>query len=69
MRELNGFTLIDWMAVMERATENHHVSTSTFFLFEVLKLKTPIHLYARPNEDGLRGISNLNQSFDYIAHY
>jgi len=67
MRPLNCFTVVDWMGVMELAKENHHVSTSTFFLFEILKLNTPTYIYPRPNEDGLRGISNLKPSFNYIA--
>ncbi len=57
MREINGYSVIDWCGVMELAAENHHVSTSTFYLLHMLGLDAIV--YARPNEDGLRGISQL----------
>lgn len=57
MREIDGFSVIDWCGVMELAAENHHVSTSTFYLLHMLGLDAKI--YPRPNEDGLRGISQL----------
>ena len=65
MREMHGYPLLDWTLVIKLAQENHHISTSTFFIMEFLKLETPIYLYPRPNEDGLQGISKLNPSFNY----
>jgi hypothetical protein len=65
MREINGYSVIDWCGVMELATENHHVSTSTFYLLHMLGLDAKI--YSRPNEDGLRGISQLIPMTKLIA--
>lgn len=66
MVDVPGYTVCDWAMVMLLAKENHHVSTSTFFLLEALKdYRGKIFIYARPNEDGLRGISKLNPSFHY----
>lgn len=70
MYEIPGFTPIDWAFVMLNARENHHVSTSTFFILQALwnkyKFTSPVFIYPRPNIDGLRGISQLNPSFNYI---
>lgn len=66
MREVQGYTLLDWTFLIKLAQENHHISTSTFFIMEFLKLKTPVYMYPRPNLDGLQGISKLNPSFNYI---
>jgi hypothetical protein len=57
MRNIEGFSVIDWCGVMELASENHHISTSTFYLLHMLNLDAKI--YPRPDEDGLRGISQL----------
>jgi hypothetical protein len=69
MREVPGFTLLDWTPIMLLAKEHHHVSTSTFYMLEGLKdmhdKNIPIYLYPRPNLDGLQGISKLNPSFKY----
>lgn len=65
MREIPGYTLLDWALAIKMAQENHHISTSTFFIMEFLKLKTPVYIYPRPNKDGLQGISKLNPSFKY----
>jgi hypothetical protein len=69
MENIPGFTLIDWFVVMMNAEENHHVSTSTFYLLEAMhnhySFLTKIKIYPRPNLDGLRGISQLNPSFKY----
>lgn len=70
MQEIKGYTMIDWWLLMSNALENHHVSTSTFFIlqemFRVLEFQySQIFIYPRPNEDGLRGISQLKPSFEY----
>lgn len=57
MRAISGYSVIDWCGVMELAAENHHVSTSTFYLLHMLGLDAKI--YPRPDEDGLRGVSQL----------
>lgn len=67
MREIPGFTLIDWHLVILYAKENHHVSTSTFYLMQAIKNKfhfdSRVIVYPRPNEDGLRGISKLYPTY------
>jgi len=66
MGDIPGYNVMDWAPIMLLAKENHHVSTSTFFILEALKdYKGKIFIYARSNEDGLRGISKLNTSFSY----
>lgn len=71
MRDIPGFTLLDWYQVMLLAEEHHHISTSTFFMLEFMKeihdKNVPIYMYPRPNIDGLQGISKLNPSFEYIS--
>lgn len=67
----NSFTVIDWWEHIKSAKENHHVSTSTFFLMQAIKNKfpewnSPCYIYPRPNEDGLRGISQLHPDFNLI---
>lgn len=68
MREIPGFTLIDWYMVILNAKENHHVSTSTFYLMQAIAnkfdFKSKVLLYPRPNNDGLQGISKLIPSFE-----
>lgn len=64
-------TLIDWSYRIYAAKENHHVSTSTFFLMQAIKNKypkwnAPCYIYPRPNVDGLRGISQLKPDFNLI---
>jgi hypothetical protein len=67
MDETPGFTLIDWYVVILNAKENHHISTSTFFLMQAIANKfhfnSEVFIYPRPNEDGLQGISKLIPSY------
>jgi hypothetical protein len=69
MSEIKGFTLIDWYGVILQAKEFHTVSTSTYFLCQAIhnkyQLDTPVYIYPRPNEDGLRGISKIPADFNY----
>jgi len=68
MYDVPGYNVLDWAPIMKLAKENHHVSTCTFFILEALKsLNGEVFIYPRPNEDGLRGISKLNPSFNYVA--
>lgn len=59
LSRIEGYTLLDWAGVIEGASEIHAVSSSTFYLFEILNLKAKeIHLYSR----------KLGQrDFDYIS--
>lgn len=64
-------TVIDWAYRIKQAEENHHVSTCTFFIMQAIKNKfpswnAPCYIYPRPNEDGLRGISQLKPDFNLI---
>lgn len=65
----SNMAYFDWIKYMWFAKENHHISTSTFFVFQAMINKgwkqSKIILYPRPNADGLRGISQLNPDFDY----
>lgn len=68
MYEVPGFNVCDWAMIMLLAKENHHVSTSTFFILQALTdYKGKIFIYPRPNEDGLRGISKLNTNVPYTS--
>jgi hypothetical protein len=64
-----GYSLFDWAAVIERATNIHTVSTSIFYLLELLKLSAKeIHLYPRkPREINFRNIDYLFTK-KYILH-
>ena len=70
MKEVPGYNVLDWAAVILHAKENHHVSTSTFFIMQAIANKfsfdSKVFIYPRPNEDGLRGISKLNPTFKLI---
>ncbi len=68
MDAIEGFSLFDWCGVMELASEIHSVSTSTLYIFELLDLKCPIHLYPRtPNEPDFKNVEYIF-SKDYILH-
>lgn len=71
MNAIGGYTLVDWWSAILDARENHHVSTSTFYLMQAIKNKyrtwnAPCYIYPRPNFDGLRGISQLVPDFNLI---
>lgn len=70
MEEVPGYNVLDWAFVMLHAQENHHVSTSTFYILQALAnqyaFKGKIFMYPRPNEDGLRGISKLVTSLNFV---
>lgn len=67
MHDVPGINVMDWAMVMLLAHENHHVSTSTFYVMQALKgYKKKFYVYARPNEDGLKGISKLEPDFDLV---
>lgn len=70
MSEVPGYNVVDWALLMLKAKENHHVSTSTFYIMQAItnqfEFKSQVFLYPRPNEDGLRGIAKLNPTFKFI---
>lgn len=71
MHQIEGFTVLDWALLMLFATENHHVSTCTFYILQAIANKFPLNskifIYPRPNADGLLGISKLNPTFEWTA--
>lgn len=70
MKEVPGYTVLDWAAVILHAKENHHVSTCTFFIMQALCNKftfdSKVFIYPRPSEDGLRGIYKLTPTFKFV---
>lgn len=69
MRNIDGFTLIDWMAVVELASEVHSANTSILYLLEHMDLRMPIHLYRRNiwGEQAFEYTSMLHTK-SYILH-
>lgn len=64
-----GYSLFDWSYLIEHATEIHTVSTSIIYLFELLDLKMPIHIYPRvPIERTLENIDYILTKDNYILH-
>jgi hypothetical protein len=47
MRNIDGFTLIDWLGVVELASEVHASNSSLNYLIELMNLKIPVYLYPR----------------------
>lgn len=59
LKPIDGFSLFDWCAVIEKATTIHAVSSSTLYLFELLNLAAKeIHLYCR---------KPVESNFDYVS--
>lgn len=61
------YSLFDWAAVLENATEIHTVSTSIIYPLEMLDITCPIHLYARPTDPKFSQVSYLFTK-PYILH-
>ncbi len=57
---IEGFTMIDWSAVLEIATEIHTVSTSLIYLMEKLDLKGRNYIYKR------LPLEKTHENYDYI---
>jgi hypothetical protein len=69
LQRLEGYTLLDWSAIIENATIIHAVSSSSLYLFETLNLKAKeIHLYSR--KAGQRDFDMIKplMSKNYILH-
>lgn len=68
MRTIAGFSMFDWALVLERAKEIHTVSTSLFYMLEMLDLRQPIHLYPRNTDPRFDHIKYLFTK-PYVLHY
>lgn len=71
LRNIPGFTLMDWSKVIENAAEIHTVGTSINYLIELLDCKAKeIHLYLRqPDEKTFDGYKfMLTDKYKYIFH-
>lgn len=70
MKPTEGYTLLDWQSVMEGAEEVHSVSTASLYLFELLELKNPVHLYIRrPDEKNFDNVDYLIENRErYVFH-
>jgi len=69
VKVIDGYTLLDWCAVIEGASTIHTVNTSILYLMEILELSTDdIHVYSR-NDNG-RDFIKVNYLFNmnYINH-
>lgn len=60
MNPIEGFTMIDWSGVLERATEIHTVSTSIIYLLEKLDLNCAPVIYKREPEE------RSHENYEYI---
>lgn len=69
MRHIEGYSIFDWMMVMERALHIHAVSSSILYLLEMMALSSEsIHLYPRmPIENDFRNVDYLFTK-PYIIH-
>jgi len=70
MSARQGFTMLDWVGVIEGAKEIHSANTSLLYILESLKLDMPIHLYSRNGLWGENGFSYTQflHSKPYILH-
>lgn len=70
LRNIEGFTLLDWGKVLENAMNIYTVSTSINYIIELLDLKAKeIHLYCRKPDE--RNFNNIDYIFtkEYKLHY
>jgi hypothetical protein len=71
LREVLGFTLIDWSSILLKAAEIRTVSTSINYLIEALPITCPIHLYLRkPDEVDFKTIEAILdfEKYEYYLH-
>lgn len=72
MRNIDGFTLLDWLLVMQRASEIYTVGTSINFMIDApfAEINCPVHLYIRrPDESGFNFYDYLLERGNYIWHH
>lgn len=70
MRNIEGFTMIDWSLIILNAAEIHTVGTSINYLIELLQPKCDVHLYVRrPDERDFKNYDYiLSDRVKYIFH-
>lgn len=59
MRPVPGFSIFDWIGILEMAEEIHTVSTSLIYLLEAMKFRAKLHLYPRPEDPKFKHIDYL----------
>jgi glycosyltransferase involved in cell wall biosynthesis len=70
LRTIDGFTLLDWGKVIEKAKSIHTVGTSINYMLEVMDLKAEsIHLYVRRPEEKDFSYYDYLLKKRYIFHY
>lgn len=67
MENVPGYSLFDYSSMIEQAAEVHVISSSIFYLLELLNLKQPLHLYSRDNGASFSHIDYLFTK-PYILH-
>lgn len=60
MRNIDGFTLIDWLGVVELASEIHASNSSLNYLLELMDIKCKVYLYPRNHWQ--------EKGFEYTRH-
>lgn len=70
MTNMPGFTLIDWLWVIEKASEIHMSNSSLNYLLELLPIKVPTHIYKRNlwGEIGFSYTRHLFHNPNFIYH-
>lgn len=71
MSAMPGYTLLDWLLILQRADEIHTVGTSINFIIDIpfAGIECPVHLYVRrPDESGFLYYDYLLQRGNYIWH-
>jgi hypothetical protein len=70
MRVIDGYSLFDWVGIIERATEIHTVNTSIIYLLDQLELTAKeIHIYPRSIKGQThKGVDYLINKHNYIYH-
>lgn len=66
-----GYTLLDWLLLMQKADEIHTVGTSINYIIDVpfAKVTCPIHLYIRrPDERNFDNYNYLLERGNYVFH-
>jgi hypothetical protein len=63
LQSIDGFTVLDWLLVVEQATQIVTVDTSLVLLAEILKFKRPLHMVSRytpPSFDPIREVLSMD---------
>lgn len=70
MKEIEGFTLIDWLGVIELASEVHMSNSALNYLLELLELPCDVHIYKRGiwGEVGFEYTRHLFRNERFIYH-